>query len=70
VMPGLDGPGLMKRVWKTRPGLPAVFMSGYTAVAMERRIMPEGATLIEKPFTGTRLDEAIRQVLAGARAPS
>jgi signal transduction histidine kinase/CheY-like chemotaxis protein len=67
VMPGLDGPALMKRVWKTRPGMPAVFMSGYTAVAMERRIMPEGATLIEKPFTGTRLDEAIRQVLAGAR---
>jgi len=64
VMPGMSGPELLEQVWQSRPGLPAVFMSGYTALTLERRPIPEGVTLLEKPFTSERLDEAIRQALA------
>jgi two-component system cell cycle sensor histidine kinase/response regulator CckA len=69
VMPGMDGPTLLEQVWLSRPGLPAIFMSGYTAGAMERRPIPDGLTLLEKPFTAAKLDEAIRRVLTRAREP-
>jgi two-component system, cell cycle sensor histidine kinase and response regulator CckA len=65
VMPGMDGPTLLEHVWQKRPGLLAIFMSGYTAGAMERRPIPDGMTLLEKPFTAAKLDETIRQVLGG-----
>jgi two-component system cell cycle sensor histidine kinase/response regulator CckA len=66
VMPGMDGPALLEHVRLTRPGLPAIFMSAYAASAIERPPIPDGVILLEKPFTGARLDEAIRKVLAEA----
>ncbi|HEY2887281.1 MAG TPA: ATP-binding protein, partial [Candidatus Limnocylindrales bacterium] len=70
VMPGLSGPELLEEVWQTRPGLPAVFMSGYTAAAMEQRPLPEHAVLLEKPFTGEQLEVAISAALAGSTGRS
>jgi two-component system, cell cycle sensor histidine kinase and response regulator CckA len=66
VMPGMSGPELLEEVWRTMPGLPAVFMSGYTAAAMEQRPLPDQAVLLEKPFTGEQLEVAISAALAGA----
>jgi len=63
VMPGMSGPDLFDRARRTRPGLRAIFMSGYTALSIGRPI-PEGVTLLEKPFTGARLDEVVRETLA------
>jgi CheY-like chemotaxis protein len=63
VMPGLSGPELLQRVWETRPNLPAVFMSGYTAGALVGRSMPAGTILLEKPFTGDDLEAAIATVM-------
>jgi CheY-like chemotaxis protein len=68
VMPGMSGPQLVDYVWRTRPGLPTIFMSGYTALAIDHRPIPEGVILLEKPFTSERLDEAIRETLANADA--
>jgi two-component system cell cycle sensor histidine kinase/response regulator CckA len=62
VMPGMSGPDLYDRARRTRPDLKAVFMSGYSALAIGRPI-PVGITLLEKPFSGTRLNEVIRQAL-------
>lgn len=62
VMPGMSGPDLYDRARRTRPDLKAVFMSGYSALAIGRPI-PVGITLLEKPFSGARLNEVIRQAL-------
>ncbi|MEA2518788.1 MAG: two-component system, cell cycle sensor histidine kinase and response regulator CckA, partial [Chloroflexota bacterium] len=64
VMPGVGGPELLERVREMRPGLPAVFMSGYTAGALQGRPMPAGAVLLEKPFTADGLEGAIATVIA------
>jgi two-component system cell cycle sensor histidine kinase/response regulator CckA len=64
VMPGMSGPDLYDRARRTRPDLKAVFMSGYTALAIGRPI-PEGITLLEKPFSGARLNEVVRATLTG-----
>ncbi len=66
VMPGMSGPDLFDRARRTRPDLRAIFMSGYTALSMGRPI-PEGVTLLEKPFSGARLDEVVRETLAAGR---
>jgi CheY-like chemotaxis protein len=63
VMPGMSGPDLYDRARRTRPDLRAIFMSGYTALSMGRPI-PEGVTLLEKPFSAARLDQVVRETLA------
>ena len=60
---GMSGPDLYERARRTRPDLKAVFMSGYSALVMGRPI-PEGITLLEKPFTSARLKEAVRETLS------
>jgi two-component system cell cycle sensor histidine kinase/response regulator CckA len=64
VMPGISGIELLERARVARPDLRAIFMSGYTALAMDQRQPPPGVTFMEKPFTLARLDEAIRETLA------
>jgi signal transduction histidine kinase/ActR/RegA family two-component response regulator len=64
VMPGLSGPELVAQVWQARPDLPTIFMSGYTGMTIERGQIPDGVTVLEKPFTSERLDEAIREALS------
>ena len=64
VMPGMSGPELVAQVWRARPELPTIFMSGYTGLTMERGQIPDGVTVLEKPFTGDRLEEAIREALS------
>jgi len=63
IMPGMSGPDLYDRARRTRPGLKAIFMSGYSALDIGRPI-PEGITLLEKPFTSARLNEAVRETLS------
>jgi PAS domain S-box-containing protein len=62
VMPGMSGPDLYDRARRTRPDLRAVFMSGYTSLSMGRPI-PDGVTLLEKPFSAARLDQVVRDTL-------
>jgi PAS domain S-box-containing protein len=64
VMPGMSGPDLLDRARRTRPDLRAIFMSGYTALTIGRPIQA-GVTLLEKPFSGARLGEVVRQTLGG-----
>ena len=51
VMPGMSGRQLVERLQGGRPGLPAIFMSGYTANAIVHHgVLDPGTILIEKPF--------------------
>jgi two-component system cell cycle sensor histidine kinase/response regulator CckA len=56
VMPGMSGPQLAARLTERQPGLPVVFISGYTDRPGE---LPPGATMLEKPFTRAALLRAV-----------
>jgi two-component system cell cycle sensor histidine kinase/response regulator CckA len=54
VMPGLSGRELANEIALIRPGLPVLFMSGYTDNAIGHHgVLDEGVEYIQKPFTPT-----------------
>jgi len=63
-MPGLRGPEVVQRLAPTRPGLRALFMSGY-ADQDARTGVPAGANFLNKPFSGKELAAAVEAVLKG-----
>jgi CheY-like chemotaxis protein len=64
VMPGLSGQELADELRQRRPGLPVVFVSGYTEDYVVEGARREGATaFVEKPFTGADLLAAVRAVI-------
>jgi DNA-binding response OmpR family regulator len=65
LLPGKKGPELAHDLQALQPALPVLFMSGCTEGAK----LPEGAVLLEKPFSMASLVEAVRQQLARARRP-
>jgi two-component system, cell cycle sensor histidine kinase and response regulator CckA len=62
VMPGRSGPALADAIQATRPRLPVLFISGYTASALEPRGL-RGRALLEKPFTPDQLEDAVSRLL-------
>ena len=64
VMPGMSGPQLAARLTELQPGLPVLFISGYTDSPGE---LPRGANLLRKPFTSAAL---LREVDANGGPPS
>ena len=65
IMPGgISGRDLAERLQAARPGLPVLFMSGYTAdVIATRGILEPGITVVEKPFTTADLLGKVRALL-------
>jgi two-component system cell cycle sensor histidine kinase/response regulator CckA len=64
VLPRMTGPQLADRLRATRPGLPVLFMSGYTDEAIvEHGILEAGLAYIEKPITVDLLTRRVREVL-------
>jgi two-component system cell cycle sensor histidine kinase/response regulator CckA len=61
-MPGMRGPEVVTALSKIRPGLRALFMSGY-ADQDARTAVPEGANFLHKPFSGQDLTAAVEAVL-------
>ncbi|MBM3493241.1 MAG: PAS domain S-box protein [Armatimonadetes bacterium] len=74
VMPGMSGPALAERLRATLPGLPVVFMSGYTDNAAVRPQLsalssqPSPAPYLAKPFTKADLASAMAAALRAARS--
>jgi two-component system cell cycle sensor histidine kinase/response regulator CckA len=64
VMPKMNGRELMSCLEEQRPGLRAVYMSGYSAdVIAQRDLLGDGVSLLQKPFTAPELARRIRSVL-------
>jgi len=64
VMPHMSGWELVERLSERRPGIKALFMSGYAGnVNAPQRMLDENTKLIEKPFSPEELAGKIRQVL-------
>jgi signal transduction histidine kinase/CheY-like chemotaxis protein len=64
-MPGMTGTELAAALWRDRPELPVVFMSGYMDAAS---IGPDVRWFLQKPFALADLEEAVRAAIDGARA--
>ena len=63
-MPGLRGREVVERLAPLRPGLRALFISGY-ADQDARTGVPSGANFLNKPFSGQELANAVEKVLKG-----
>ncbi len=60
---GINGIDLAQAARDLRPGLPVIFMSGYTAVPeAQERIHATGAPFLSKPFTTPQLERAVNAV--------
>ena len=65
-MPRMSGPALVERIAASRPGVKALYVSGYSAEALGRQgVLDTGVALVEKPFTVESLLAKIREVLDG-----
>ncbi len=64
VMPNMNGKTLFNKLKEKRPGLKAIFMSGYTENAIAHHgVLDEGTHFIQKPFTIETLARMVRKVL-------
>ena len=64
ILPGMNGHQLADRLQAVRPGLPVLYMSGYTADVLDTQGVPQkGSRLLEKPFTVEGLARRVRTVL-------
>jgi two-component system, cell cycle sensor histidine kinase and response regulator CckA len=66
VMPGMDGPTVVREARKSRPDLKILFMSGYAEEQLRKSIDIENVNFLPKPFSVTELAEAARRA-AGAK---
>jgi CheY-like chemotaxis protein len=69
IMPRMMGNEVADRVRQCRPGIPVLYMSGYAEpVLTENGTLPDGVTIVEKPFTSRELLDRIRSFLHPATA--
>jgi CheY-like chemotaxis protein len=71
VMPGMNGKEICDALRRSRPGIPCVYMSGYTADVITRQgdILTQGVRLLQKPFTKGELLQAVRAALDSPGTP-
>jgi CheY-like chemotaxis protein len=66
VMPGMSGVELAVTARERRPGLPVVFVSGYTGDTTIAGSDDPATAFLAKPFDGDDLLRAVRNTLDGA----
>jgi PAS domain S-box-containing protein len=64
VMPGMDGKELVERLRELRPGIRALFTSGYAQGVVEGHALSEGDAFLPKPYDQSELAAAVEAVLA------
>jgi len=63
VMPGMDGPTMVREARESRPDLKILFMSGYAEEQLRKSIDIENVNFLPKPFSVTDLAEAARRAV-------
>jgi PAS domain S-box-containing protein len=70
VMPGIHGDVACARIRERRPGVPVLFISGFSQEALRwQHGLPPGSRLLAKPFTLDDLASSIREMIDRAPAP-
>ena len=71
IMPDMNGRAMAERVQTIRPGLPTLFISGYTAdVIAQHGVLDEHVDFLEKPFTRAGLLAKVRDLLKKSQQTS
>ncbi len=65
VMPGMDGPTMVREARQSRPELKILFMSGYAEEQLRKSIDIENVNFLPKPFSVVELAEAARRTMSG-----
>jgi two-component system cell cycle sensor histidine kinase/response regulator CckA len=68
VMPGMDGPALVRELRRTRPDLPAILASGYAHDALRAQLASEDMHFLPKPYTLQTLINLVEKVSAESHA--
>jgi two-component system, cell cycle sensor histidine kinase and response regulator CckA len=63
VMPGMDGPTMVREARESRPELKILFMSGYAEEQLRKSIDIDNVNFLPKPFSVTELAEAARRAV-------
>jgi CheY-like chemotaxis protein len=64
IMPGMNGRELAERLRPAQPRIRVLYMSGYTADALEPRALLDADRLVvQKPFTAEILAQRVREAL-------
>jgi two-component system cell cycle sensor histidine kinase/response regulator CckA len=66
VMPGMDGPTLVRTLRTTRPHLPAILVSGYADAPLRAQLASEQVCFLSKPFDMADLANAVAALSAAA----
>jgi PAS domain S-box-containing protein len=70
ILPGMDGPELARRAAELSPGLPVLFISGYTDDEIVRRgLLKEDQPFLQKPFTPEALAAQLTVLLKSKKDP-
>ncbi|NCA81858.1 MAG: PAS domain S-box protein [Opitutae bacterium] len=66
IMPGMNGPELVRQLLARQPKLAYLYMSGYTAnLIAEQGVREDSVNFIQKPFSRIGLAQKVRAVLDG-----
>ncbi|MFN4019419.1 MAG: response regulator [Erythrobacter sp.] len=68
VMPGMDGPAMVRAIRAARPNMPVLFMSGYAEEQLRRDIDIPDMHFIAKPFSVAAIGDKVGAVLRQVRA--
>ena len=63
VMPGMDGPTMVKQARQDRPKLKILFMSGYAEEQLRNSINVDNVSFLPKPFSVQELAEAAKRAM-------
>jgi two-component system cell cycle sensor histidine kinase/response regulator CckA len=63
VMPGMDGPTMVREARKSRPDLKILFISGYAEEQLRKSIDIDNVAFLPKPFSVQELAEAARRAI-------
>ena len=67
IMPKLNGQEMMESIKSLRPGIKALFMSGYSSeIISQKGVLEEKVHFLQKPFDVTRLASKIKEALSEA----
>jgi len=66
VMPGLDGPIMIRKVRESPPDMKVVFISGYTEDSFRQRLHEDSSNIhfLPKPFSLQQLAGVVKDVMA------
>jgi two-component system NtrC family sensor kinase len=66
IMPELGGPDAYDAMCAQRPGLPVIFVSGYSTEIDRTRVLQRGFAFLQKPYDPRDLKSKVREVLQHA----